>query len=290
MVDEQKRAQLEQIGRIDDDQKGLHKIGLPGMEVLLQDTQDVWFPHDPTIRFIQALSDERIISESIQDKSVLDLGTGSAVVGIWALGRGAAKATMTDINPRALEVAAENVQLNGMSHETRQFSIIESDAFMGIRETFDTIISNPPVQPSSNRDDNLATKFNETQYGGRYVLDSLIRYGRTYLNPDGKLYILCSSRHGHETTKRMLNTYFGEEAQAWQTLEEIEYPIDPGYHGPYMEYWLEMQARDGDIRVYARDEQGREVHPSVYDPNDASLKWYSRSYIIEARNNDGITK
>lgn len=287
MVDETDRQQSQTGDVLARAGEQVHHIELPGMEVALADSEEVWLPHDPTIKFIEVLSDDQIVAESIQGRRVLDVGTGSGIIGIQALKRGAEYVTMTDINQSVIELVLRNLELNGLRDGDSQFAVADIDGFMGIQEPFDTIISNPPVQPAhpTAHLDNPAAKHNETLNGGRYLLDTLIKYSRSYLTPNGKLYLLCSSRHGHALTREMLDSHYGEEN--WDTLLELEYPIDPEYHGPYMDFWLQMQTQDGDIRVYARDAEGQEVHPDRYDPNDTSLQWFSRSYVIEARNMNG---
>jgi ribosomal protein L11 methyltransferase len=60
----------------------------------------------------------------IKGKSVLDIGCGSGVLGIYAAMRGAAKVLGIDNHPYAAENAQANAQLNGIE----QFEISEADA------------------------------------------------------------------------------------------------------------------------------------------------------------------
>jgi len=49
----------------------------------------------------------------------LDIGTGSAVLAMAAVGLGAASAVGIDIDPTALHEAGKNIQLNGMAHKIK---------------------------------------------------------------------------------------------------------------------------------------------------------------------------
>lgn len=72
---------------------------------------------------------------------VLDLGTGSGVIGITlALERPEWDVTLSDISPAALKVARENAQRFNLD-----LKLVESDLFSGLaNEQFDLIVTNPP--------------------------------------------------------------------------------------------------------------------------------------------------
>ena len=77
----------------------------------------------------------------------LDLGTGSGYLALLAA-RHAAHVVATDVNPRALAIAALSARLNGMANiEVRQGSLYEPVA----GEAFDLVMSNPPyvISPES---------------------------------------------------------------------------------------------------------------------------------------------
>ncbi|MBB1079948.1 peptide chain release factor N(5)-glutamine methyltransferase [Limosilactobacillus sp. STM2_1] len=71
---------------------------------------------------------------------VLDLGTGSGVIGITlALERPKWDVTLSDISPAALKVAQQNMTTFGLD-----LPLIESDLFANISQRFDLIVTNPP--------------------------------------------------------------------------------------------------------------------------------------------------
>jgi release factor glutamine methyltransferase len=80
----------------------------------------------------------------IEGKNILDLGTGSGILALYAAQRGA-KVTASDINPQAIENTIYNSKLNSLS-----INIIQSDLFDNIKsQKYDIIVINPPYYPKN---------------------------------------------------------------------------------------------------------------------------------------------
>lgn len=81
-------------------------------------------------------------------KRVLEIGTGSGVISLYAAKLGASSVIATDINPNAVDCARFNAKKLGYDDvmEVRLVSESDSGAFavIGDEERFDIIISNPP--------------------------------------------------------------------------------------------------------------------------------------------------
>ena len=78
---------------------------------------------------------------------VLDVGTGSGILGIVSLKLGASFAFGTDIDPLAVETARENIELNGFSEEVFPVifgNILEDEALLDSLkpENYDVVVSN----------------------------------------------------------------------------------------------------------------------------------------------------
>ena len=81
---------------------------------------------------------EELLSLPLENKSVLDMGCGTAVLAILASMRGAAAVTGIDIDEWACANAAENLELNNIAN----VSVFKGDAEL-LRETsFDVIVAN----------------------------------------------------------------------------------------------------------------------------------------------------
>jgi len=74
----------------------------------------------------------------LQDKTVLDVGTGTGILGILASKKGAKSIIGTDIESGACENALENIARNNISN----FSILEGDLDIVPKEKYDVIIAN----------------------------------------------------------------------------------------------------------------------------------------------------
>ncbi len=85
----------------------------------------------------------------VQDKTVLEIGTGSGLISLCCLRAGARKVIATDVNPSAIDNAKYNVRQLGLPEkrfEARLVPLNNSGAYSVIAadERFDLVISNPP--------------------------------------------------------------------------------------------------------------------------------------------------
>lgn len=81
-------------------------------------------------------------SVDFQQKKVLDIGTGSGLLALFAAQR-SAQATAIDIHPLAAETARQNAALNLLP-----LTVLESDLFDALPlQSFDIILINPPYYP-----------------------------------------------------------------------------------------------------------------------------------------------
>ena len=91
---------------------------------------------------------ELVLKESAAATSILDVATGSGVIGLsLALSRPDVAVTLCDISPEALSLANVNALRHGIADKvTRK----ESDLFDCVEGIFDVIVSNPPYIPTSD--------------------------------------------------------------------------------------------------------------------------------------------
>lgn len=142
----------------------------------------------------------RLIAESLPNLSglyVLDLGTGSGILSIVASMLGAEKIIATDISRRALKNASENLRYNNIGNVELRFGDLYEPVF---GESFDVIISNPPMTPSP-------TPLPSYTWGGidgRRILDPVIKNSVNYLKNRGRLIIPTISIVGIEKTLSLL--------------------------------------------------------------------------------------
>lgn len=126
----------------------------------------------------------------VAGKRLLDMGTGSGTVGIFAARRGA-RVTACDINPRAVALARDNARRNGAEME-----ILESDLFSSLGgRMFDLICFNLPFwrgQP--------ATPFEAALFGGPgFETIAAFAVGcRDALAPGGSVAVIFSEDSGKD--------------------------------------------------------------------------------------------
>lgn len=133
----------------------------------------------------------KFILEEIGNGKVLDIGTGSgAIVVSLAKQLKDYKFFGVDISEEALQVAKENVELNGVQDKIK---LLKSDIFSNVEEReFDMIISNPPYIPKNEYEELMPeVRLHEpkgalTDNGdGFYFYEKIVKDGKEYLKNGG---------------------------------------------------------------------------------------------------------
>lgn len=131
----------------------------------------------------------KTVLEDLPDRqaSLLDLGTGIGLMAIaLARLRPRLKITASDINRRALELAAGNARRAGVSDRV---TLLECDGVPQGR--FDFILTNPPIR------------------AGKETVYRLLRESASSLLPGGCLYLVIRVKQGAASARRELETLFG---------------------------------------------------------------------------------
>jgi tRNA1(Val) A37 N6-methylase TrmN6 len=229
-----------------------HKYMIGNKEIKIQTSPEVWSPYS-AVEMLNFLQNHGYFN-SLENKKILDLGTGSGIIGIYCAML-ENEVYVSDYSSPAVQDALKNANLNGC-----EIKGVVSNCFESLEgKIFDTILSNPPVQPWLFTDLKdlehrpTSASWNEAGADGRLVLDILIKEGKNYLTENGNMIISSSTRHGHRQTIELLN----QNWQNWQVIYASEHELDPDYHAPYFPSWLKLQEKDLDLRVYQKDEEGR---------------------------------
>lgn len=140
---------------------------------------------------------------------VLDLCTGSGIIGITLALETNSKVVCSDISTGAIDVATSNKNKLNANVE-----IIKSDLFSKIQGKFDIIVSNPPYIKSA---DMLKLDSTVKDYEPHLALDGgdsglefykkIINQAPNYLNPNGKLYFEIGIEQSGDITE-LLNKDF----------------------------------------------------------------------------------
>ena len=102
-----------------------------------------WEPDDT-----KSLRESLRTTDLVQNKSVLEIGTGSGIVSLCCLQAGASKIVATDVNPWAVRNAAYNAEVLKFTDRMDVRLVAQNKpqawSVIGREERFDIILSNPP--------------------------------------------------------------------------------------------------------------------------------------------------
>lgn len=118
--------------------------------------------------------------------TVLDLGCGYGPLGIALAKVQGVKATLVDVNKRALELAKKNALTNHVD-----VAVFQSSVYENITEKFDHIISNPPIR------------------AGKDVVHKILEGAFDHLNPKGDLTVVIQKKQGAPSAKAKMQAVFG---------------------------------------------------------------------------------
>lgn len=120
----------------------------------------------------------RLLIETILDigdfNRILDLGCGYGPIGIiYKYFNNQSEVTMLDINDRATELSIKNCKIN-----QQEAVVINNDGFEGLEESFDLIITNPPIRT------------------GKKTIYKLFEDSYKHLNEEGQLVFVMNKQQG----------------------------------------------------------------------------------------------
>jgi methylase of polypeptide subunit release factors len=134
--------------------------------------------------------------ERFEGSTVLDIGTGSGIIALYAARLGAVKIVATDISEAAVECAGLNAERFGYADiiEPRLVSPADMSAYsvIGPDERFDVIVSNPPYFLDYDAEVNT----DETDTGDLGF--SIIRGLERHLAAEGRVILLYGSTFYHQ--------------------------------------------------------------------------------------------
>ncbi|MGN0175150.1 MAG: HemK2/MTQ2 family protein methyltransferase [Methanobrevibacter sp.] len=138
-----------------------------------------------------------------QGQSVLEIGTGSGIVAMYA-SRLTDNITVTDINFDACELARKNFEDNGIEN----IEILFGNLFEPVKNRkFDVILFNTPYLPTEEDevlDDTINYAF-DGGLNGRKVINLFLNEVGNHLNDNGIVQIIQSSLSGNEETLEKLD-------------------------------------------------------------------------------------
>ena len=129
------------------------------------------------------------VPEKFQKASLLDIGCGYGTMGL-AYGKAYPELSieMIDVNERALLLARENAQKNGI----KNVDIYESNLYDAVKKSqYEIIISNPPIR------------------AGKTVVHTILEKAYDYLSENGQLVIVIQKKQGAPSAQKKMEEVFG---------------------------------------------------------------------------------
>ena len=121
-----------------------------------------------------------------QGETVLDVGCGYGPLGLSLAKAYGVRATMVDINNRALDLARQNAERNKV-----EATIFQSNIYEQVKGKFDHVISNPPIR------------------AGKQVVHEIIEKSKDFLEIGGDLTIVIQKKQGAPSAKSKMEDVFG---------------------------------------------------------------------------------
>jgi len=123
------------------------------------------------------------------DAHVLDLGCGYGVLGILAAMLAPnGRVVMTDVNERAVDLAARNIRTNAVPHAEARLGAFYTPV---AGEAFDAIVCNPPIR------------------AGKAVVHRIVDEAPSHLRSGGSLWLVARTRQGAKSLAERMAAVFG---------------------------------------------------------------------------------
>lgn len=122
--------------------------------------------------------------------NVLDMGSGYGVIGIvLADNYPTSNFLLADINQTAVDLSKQNAKKNNIKNI---YNVVKSDCYQNINQTFDYIITNPPIR------------------AGKQTLLNILLGAYDKLNNNGSLIFVIKKKHGEDSVRKKLAGVFNK--------------------------------------------------------------------------------
>ena len=128
---------------------------------------------------------EKVLEIESTGKKILDVGCGYGFIGITLSKILGVHTDMVDVNKRAVHLAKMNIGLNMVDA-----SSFLSDIYSSVTNTYDLIITNPPIRV------------------GKTKLYELMIDSKNYLNENGVIYLVIRKEQGAKSFIKDMSEYY----------------------------------------------------------------------------------
>lgn len=176
-------------------------------------------PRPETEELVQLIMDSYTNKASVNNASILDVGTGSGCIAI-SLAKNIPKSTVhaLDVSAKAIQTASENAMLNQVNVNFLESSILEDTTWDSVFKDlkFDTIVSNPPYVRQLEKQAMSANVLENEPHLALFVDDdnplifykAITNFALQYLKPKGELFFEINEYLGQETVDLLIHSGF----------------------------------------------------------------------------------
>ncbi len=145
------------------------------------------------------------------DKTVIDIGSGTGILGIVMAKYGAKKVIMSDISKPSVENSIQNVEKFGLKNKVE---VVKGNLFENIKEKADLIVWNIPFFPGTPpKGDTISASMMMPPE----LFEKFLKESKNYLKPNGKIIIPSFSLGGDLNNPELVGKKFGYKAKkVWQ--------------------------------------------------------------------------
>ena len=136
-----------------------------------------------------------VLKPIVKNKDILDLGCGEmGIISLISIIEGAKNVKAVDIDDKCI------FWLNHIKskYDFQNLAVLKSDMFQNINQKFDIIVSNPPIMPMKEVDNN--TVHDSGGADGRLFLRKIMQEAISFLKDNGQLYLSAFSFLGTNTS------------------------------------------------------------------------------------------
>ncbi|MCL5675457.1 MAG: methyltransferase [Candidatus Marsarchaeota archaeon] len=174
----------------------IDKIEISGSEEVYAPSEDSYLAAELIAEYLEEHRERKALR-------VLDMGTGSGILGIFASTFSNVEETvLADISKSALLLAGRNIESNREKISSR-ITLMRSDLFdsFDAESKFDLIIFNAPYLPHEKNRDKLERSWNGGG-GGVEVLEKFLGHAVNFIRSEGELLLVYSSFSDAESLMR----------------------------------------------------------------------------------------
>jgi release factor glutamine methyltransferase len=165
--------------------------GRRDLEKLLASTNNprppVYAPREDSLLMLEAIS-----NLPLEEKRILDVGTGSGILALFCAMRGG-KVTASDVEETAVKEAQRAANRLGV-----RLTLVVSDLFAKIPGRFDLVLFNPPYLPSKESEDRAV----DGGPGGTLLAEMFLDDLPPHLESDAQAFVLLSSLNDPDAVQR----------------------------------------------------------------------------------------